>query len=289
MSIKKVSTLPSVSSLRPFAGAANTIGAPFLSAYNDFFQISMSGESSGTQFSNQGYASAKLNYFGLTNNLSASLDDSRDLRYITLSAKTAPNDSSDGTGSAGIAPVGNTRVHIGQGTNTGTHGLTIMTVGDGIALSGGTTAKGSSTIYLSATDKYAIVPSKDGDYVSLACTEMPETRFEDVQKINLSEYGNLLSDEGKKDLIIDVDIDEEFINVCEEDTIDAISCVASDPALVGAKVVDDKIIVSLIADDVPEFIVVKLSGIRKGRLNKRFVKFTEEEALRNNNFWGSWK
>ena len=288
MSIKKVSTLPAVSSLRPFAGAANTIGAPFLSAYHDFFQISMSGEASGTQFSNQGYASAKLNYFSLTNNLSASLDDSRDLRYITLSAKTAPNASDDGTGSAGIAPVGNTRIHIGQGTNTGSHGLTIMTVGDGIALSGGTTAKGSSTIYLSATDKYAIVPSKDGDYVSLACTEMPETRFEDIQKIDLSEY-SLLSNEGKKDLIIEVDIDEEFINVCEEGTIDAISCVTSDPAIVGAKIVDNKIVVSLIADEVPEFVVVKLSGIREGRLNKRFVKFTEEEALRNNNFWGSWK
>tara|TARA_E500000178_G_C17038997_1_gene765492 strand:- start:49242 stop:50039 length:798 start_codon:yes stop_codon:yes gene_type:complete len=265
MSIKKVSTLHAVSALRP----NNT-----LHNYTDYFQVSLSGEASGTSFSNQGYASTKLNYLSLTNNLSSSLEDARDLRYITLSGDPV-------YGSA----EGSTRVNVGEGA---IHRLTLATIGDGITLSGSKEG-GNSTIYLSATDKYAIVPSKDGDYVSLACTEMPETRFEDIKKINLSDY-KLLSNDDKENLIIEAEIDKEFIYVCEENTIDAISCVASDPAVVGAKVVDDKIVVSIDpVDEVPDFVVVKISGIRKGRLNRRFVKFTEEEAQRNNYFWGSWK
>ena len=265
MSIKKVSTLQAVSALR----SNNT-----LHNYTDYFQVSLSGEASGTSFSNQGYASTKMNYLSLTNNLSSSLEDARDLRYVTLS------------GDSSIGPAqGSTRVNVGEGA---VHRLTLATIGDGITLSGSKTG-GNSTIYLSATDKYAIVPSKDGDYVSLACTEMPETRFEDVIKVSLKDC-DLLSDDKKKDLVVSVDIDKEFLYVCEENTIDAISCVASDPAIVGAKVIGEQVSISVVSEhEVPDFVVVKISGIRKGRLNRRFVKFTEEEAQRNNYFWGSWK
>jgi len=34
---------------------------------------------------------------------------------------------------------------------------------------------------------------------------------------------------------------------------------------------------------------VKLSGIRKGRLNKRFERFTYEQMMANNAFWTQWK
>ena len=81
---------------------------------------------------------------------------------------------------------------------------------DGITLSG-SKAGGNSTIYLSATDKYAIVlKNEDGDYVSLACTEMPETRFEDVIKVSLKDC-DLLSDDKKKDLVVNVDIDNRVL------------------------------------------------------------------------------
>ena len=39
----------------------------------------------------------------------------------------------------------------------------------------------------------------------------------------------------------------------------------------------------------PEEIVVKLSGIRKGRLGRRFDQYSKEEAYRNTAFWDSWK
>ena len=42
-------------------------------------------------------------------------------------------------------------------------------------------------------------------------------------------------------------------------------------------------------DDAPEFVTIKVSGIRKGRKDRRFPIFSAEEAEKNNQFWDSWK
>lgn len=249
----------------------NTAASATLSA---LFGANNSAATSTIVFNNTTSSLLSAAIFASTSStLSSTFERTDTARKISLSAEP------DFDGRVGGRLEGDSRIPVGNKMSQ----LFTLKADGGLTISGNSS---NSTIVISGTDKYAIVPSKDGDFVSLACTEMPETRFEDIMKVSLVDCV-LLND--SKDLIINADIDEEFLNVCEEGTIDAISCVASDPAVVGAKVIDDKIQISVIAQyDCPEFVVVKLSGIRKGRLNKRFVKFTEDEALRNNQFWGSW-
>jgi hypothetical protein len=44
-----------------------------------------------------------------------------------------------------------------------------------------------------------------------------------------------------------------------------------------------------IVGEMPDQIVVKLSGIRKGFGNKRFEKFSHDQMVANNTFWDGWK
>lgn len=134
-------------------------------------------------------------------------------------------------------------------------------------------------------NKYAIVKGKkNGDYVGLVCVEMPETRFDDIMVV----------DSAGGERIILAQLDEEYVHVCEEGTIQAISYTCSTPSLCGLSIVKDgdeppylKIEISE-SSPIPDKIVVKISGIRDGRIKSRFDKFTEEEAFRNNSFWNSW-
>ena len=135
-------------------------------------------------------------------------------------------------------------------------------------------------------DKYAIVKSKDEGYVGLTCVEMPETRFEDVVIIDIKEPLN--NARGKFKLAHK--IDEEFIYACEENSIKPISCTVSSPCVCGVTVEEGSIVLEF-SDllPTPDEVVVKISGIRKGRLNNRFVKYTQEDAERNSQFWDSWR
>ena len=55
------------------------------------------------------------------------------------------------------------------------------------------------------------------------------------------------------------------------------------------RVIDYKVPLILnFKDLVPETVTVKISCIRKGHV-KRFKPFTEEESIRNAQFWDSWK
>ena len=87
-------------------------------------------------------------------------------------------------------------------------------------------------------------------------------------------------------------IDKTFIDVCEDDTINASSVVPSSPCMVGAKVDGNLLKVNVEPNmhfGMPEFIVVKLTGIRRGRKDSRFPKFTEEQMNDNSKFWDQWK
>jgi hypothetical protein len=129
-------------------------------------------------------------------------------------------------------------------------------------------------------DKYAIVPSQnEGVYVGLICTEMPEPRFEDVIKIPVFS-------EGKSS--VEHEISETFRFVVEESTIEIISCVPSDPVIWGGYVKDGKIFINFDGGK-PEFVTVKISAIRSGRLDRRFSTYTKEEADKNVRFWDSWR
>ena len=87
-------------------------------------------------------------------------------------------------------------------------------------------------------------------------------------------------------------IDEKFLQVCEIQTIKAVGVVSSVPALVGAYVTNNTLIVEVESDriiDKKTEVVVRLSGVRKGRLGKRFATHTYEEMELNNRFWSRWR
>ena len=126
-------------------------------------------------------------------------------------------------------------------------------------------------------DKHAIVEGKNGSYIGLTCVEMPEVRFEDV--VTLNSNGRIQFEHV---------IDEEFMYVCVEDTIEAIGYTTSEPALCGIKVKGNKLIIKF-RGNISETITIKLSGIRKGRQGNRFPTFTQEEMKKNLNFWSSWR
>jgi len=260
--IKKLSTLSGITDIRTSAPNSASI------ENYDIFQVSISG-TPGYPFSSDGWTSTSLTYSQMTENLSASLEDATDCRFFTL--------SSDGTN----PPGGDARVTVG---NVNEHGIQIKTVGDALTLVGDDSG---SVIILSGTDKYAIVPSKDGEFVSLACTEMPETRFEDVYTAHVK---GLSRAPALSEFDFTIEIDPEFMFVCAEGTIEAISVVSDLPAMLGADVVDDKIFVSGVCggQGTPNKITVKISGIRKGREGQRFVKMTQEQYDKNTEFWSQW-
>ena len=110
------------------------------------------------------------------------------------------------------------------------------------------------------------------------CTEMPEARFEDVLTINLNKKSQVKQS-----------IDPTFLEVCEDDSVKVISCVPSQPAIVGARVESSKVVVEIDEKSlVPDRVEVKINGIRKGFADNRFEEFTEEDAIRNYKFWGNW-
>ena len=127
-------------------------------------------------------------------------------------------------------------------------------------------------------DKHAIVEGIGSDrFVGLTCVEMPEVRFEDVITIYTN---NRLSLSHK--------IDEEFIHVCEENSIDAIGYTTSSPCLCGIEVQEEYLNIKF-SGSIPEKVTVKLSGIRQGRRGSRFPVFTQEQMDQNTNFWSSWR
>lgn len=120
-------------------------------------------------------------------------------------------------------------------------------------------------------DKMAIVPAS-GEHVALFCVESPDIRFEDTVRVSLS--GRLTV----------VPVDAVFAEVCEANTIEAVSIITPRPADAGAFVAGGVLTIE-VSGDVPAFAIVRLSGIRKGRGGVRFPARTADEMKRNNEFW----
>ena len=148
--------------------------------------------------------------------------------------------------------------------------------------------QGSTGVTGTSGAKYAIVPSKDeGSYVGLTCVEMPETRFDDVV---------IVRPDGERKFSIP--LDEEYIFVCEQGTIKPVSYVPSEPCVCGIKIEYKSLpsremtvafVTVEIEGDIPQEIIIKFSGVRKGKGGLRFERFTAEQAKANSQFWTSWK
>ena len=106
---------------------------------------------------------------------------------------------------------------------------------------------------------------------------MPDVRFDEIMVIQT---------EGKNKII--VNIDKNYIHVCEPNTIQPISYTSSEPCCCGLNVSGNELKID-IEGNTPKELRVKLSGIRKHFSDKRFEKFTYEEMRANNSFWMQWK
>ena len=112
---------------------------------------------------------------------------------------------------------------------------------------------------------------------------MPDVRFDEVI---------IVKPKGEKK--IELEIDKDYLYVCEEETIKPISFAPSSPCSCGLKIIEGKYFGKAklridIQGEPPEELIVKLSGIRKNFGDKRFEKFSYEEMKANNKFWSQWK
>ena len=119
--------------------------------------------------------------------------------------------------------------------------------------------------------KTAIVPWRN-EFVGLMCVEAPDVRFEDVVRIAIT------GPETK------CPIDVTLFDICELGSLQVVSVVSPIPTLVGACVLDNLVRIR-ISGDLPEYVLVKLSGIRAGRGTVRFPRFNEEQMHKNDAFW----
>ena len=127
--------------------------------------------------------------------------------------------------------------------------------------------------------KFAIVPVGE-DYLGLFCTEMPESRFEDIVEVTIPAYA----------YDAQISLDPSYLATCEEESVKIVSVVTSRPVLVGAEInwSDCAIMVTLGTSLAEELrVTMKVSGIRKGFRDNRFPRFSQEEMKANNAFWSS--
>jgi hypothetical protein len=115
---------------------------------------------------------------------------------------------------------------------------------------------------------------------------MPFAIFEDIIEVDVEESATE----------IQLDIDPVFIDVCEEDSLKITGLVPNTACVVGGEIINKKIILKISSiraypsynHPFPSKIIIKISGVRKDR-GVRFPKYSEEEAVKNNTFWDSWK
>ena len=114
--------------------------------------------------------------------------------------------------------------------------------------------------------------------MGLVCVEMPEVRFEDVVTMPIP-----------SDLEGRVPLDPLFIGACEPGSIKVVGLVPSEPVILGATIRDEHVVINRnTCFATAGYVTVRVSGIRKGRGDVRFPRFSEEEFKKNTQFWNEW-
>jgi len=119
--------------------------------------------------------------------------------------------------------------------------------------------------------KMAIVPAA-GEHVALFCVESPDIRFDDLVKVPIT------------GTVTTVRMDRTYFTVCEPGTVEVAGVAASQPAIVGACIDGDAVVVR-VEGNLPPYVTVRLSGIRRGYAGTRFPKKTRAQMFKNNAFW----
>jgi hypothetical protein len=83
------------------------------------------------------------------------------------------------------------------------------------------------------------------------------------------------------------DIDPIYIEVCEAGSIHVLSAVPSKPVLVGVAMLDASKFELSTAENCQVECCIMLCGVRKGFAGRRFIRRTENEFKRNQEFWNS--
>ena len=126
--------------------------------------------------------------------------------------------------------------------------------------------------------KYAILKLGQA-WRGLTCVEAPNAWFFDVATIQVSEA----------DAAVQAPIDPLFVEACESGTIRVLTAQSDMPIAgsLGACVNDDNQVVIRCPPGtvLPLSVTITLAGVRRGQ-TERFPVFTEEQAHRNNAFWG---
>jgi len=106
---------------------------------------------------------------------------------------------------------------------------------------------------------------------------MPEVRFDDILVANVKQRESR------------VNIDPRFIEVCAPGTIEVVSLVCDKPVVAGARVEGPEVVITFdkknARNDVR--VTMRLSGIRRGFVGKRFPARTRRQFLANEQFINS--
>lgn len=82
-------------------------------------------------------------------------------------------------------------------------------------------------------------------------------------------------------------VDPLFTEVCEQNSLQIMSAVCSEPAAFGAGMDCQESFFIKTSEEVTANFTVIVSGIRKGFAGRRFAERTKEEFERNMNFWAN--
>lgn len=174
------------------------------------------------------------------------------------SSSSSYSSSSSGSSSSGSRSSGSRSSNSSSGSISG---------------SSSSSSSSSSSGSDSESDKStAIVPASftPGGYTALFTMEAPEVRFDDVITCKAVEK------------ITRVQIDPRFVEVCHKNTIVVDSVTCSRLSRIAANIIDGFVEVEL--DEVfnpPATITIRLTGVRRGFLGKRFPNRTREQFLAN--------
>jgi hypothetical protein len=122
--------------------------------------------------------------------------------------------------------------------------------------------------------KAAIVRVLDG-YRELDCIESPEVLFLDVLRVKHAGIETSWL------------VDSLFVEACEIGTVFVLSVTASEPVEVGAKMESQMSFKLTTREECEVDCSIILCGVRKGFAGRRFVKRTEQEFRRNQEFWSN--
>jgi hypothetical protein len=163
-----------------------------------------------------------------------------------------------------------------SGGSSGSSGGSSGSSGGSSRGSSGSSGSGGSGSGSGSSKDSAIVPVHwtDTGYAALYCVEAPDVRFEDTVVVERPKGARSWSYQW----------DGRFRSVCEEDTLEVVSCTTDKPSPVGVSVDEEALVTfntRLLPWDRPNRMVVRLTGIRRGFLHVRFEEKTQLEFNAN--------